>query len=285
MAKLSKQVIKKHLESLEILKKSDLNFNDIEFVYNNYHEGAGKYNNLISAHFTPLSIAHSMTFNIRNENFVDLCAGIGTLSYAIKRYFDLGCRTGKKPTGICVENCIEYYEVGKKLLPEFHWINGSIFDQKVIDEIKSPMEGKQFSIISNPPYGKIANTDTKELLKYKGNCFEYKAIEIGALLGADDGAFLIPQNSCPFRMSGKINQQTHDESYKSSEYLKFVKSTEIEIIANIGFSTDVNEDESGWKDVSITTEIAIIEYKETDYKPIKSVISEKISENQYNLFA
>ncbi len=269
MAKISKRTLNKHNEALELLKKDNLTFDERYFVLKNYHEGANNMNNLISAHFTPFSIAHSMTFCLRNHAFVDLCAGIGMLSYAILRQYELGVKNGENiPFGICVENCTEYYNIGKKLLPEFHWINGDIFDLKVIDEIKSLMGKRKFSIVSNPPYGKQVKVDTNDLLKYKGSDFEYKAIELGALLGAEDGAFLIPQNSCPFRLSGK-SQSVYSKEYLSKEYEKFVSSTDLEIIANQGFSTNVFDEDDNWKDVSITTEIAIVEYFELEYKPIK----------------
>lgn len=266
MAKISKRVLAKHNQAVEILKKDTLSFNDREFVFKHYHEGAGKMNNLISAHFTPYAIAHSMTFNIAYDNFVDLCAGIGILSYAMLRQNELTFKN-KKSIGICVENCTEYYEVGKKLLPEFHWINGDIFDPKVIAEIKSIMNNNNFSIISNPPYGSQVKTNSKDLLKYTGSTFEYKAIELGAILGAFDGAFLIPQGSCPFRYTGRKTGMVYEEKYKTDDYKKFQKQTDLELIMNTGFSTDILPDEDGWKDVSTVTEIACVDYYELDYKP------------------
>jgi len=257
--RISKRKMNLHNEAVKLLEMDELSFNDVEFIYSNYHEGANKANNLISAHFTPRSICHSMAHNIRQINFVDLCAGIGNLAYSIGRFNELEYKNGG--IGICVENCLEYYEVGKKLLPQFHWINGSIFDDKVINEIKEIMKGSRFSIVSNPPYGNQVKA-TSENLKYQGSKFEYRAMEVGAILGADDGAFLIPQESTPFRMSGKQHHPKGvlSESYKSKDYLKFSECTGIEITPNIGFSTDIMDGNDGWKDVTITTEIAIVEY-------------------------
>jgi len=53
---------------------------------------------------------------------------------------------------------------------------------------------------------------------------------------------------------------------------------------NIGFDTTVFDSElkwPRWKDVSIITEIAIIEYDELDYKPI---VKKEDTINQLNLF-
>jgi predicted RNA methylase len=285
MAKISKPVLKKHNEALEILKKKDkLNFNEREFVFKHYHEGASKMNNLISAHFTPYSIAKSISQNIRHTDmFVDLCSGIGILSYALKR---LNEWDNSPVVGICIENCVEYYEVGKKLLPEFHWICGDIFNPNVIAQVKEIMDGKRFSIVSNPPYGKQVKTDTNSLLKYQGTEFEYKAMELGAILGAEDGAFLIPQESAPFRITGNNYKGVEHESYKTSKYKKFVDQTGLEISPNIGYTTEIFEDEDGWKDVNIKTEIAILEYNELEYqsksKPVES--NEIINEDQLTLF-
>lgn len=276
MAKISKPVLKLHNKAVELLKKESLDHNEREFIFMNYHEGAGKMNNLISAHFTPYELARHLNMCITQTHFVDLCAGIGMLSYSILRNYEMGSMNNQKPFGICVENCTEYFEVGKKLLPEFHWINGDIFDPKVIEEIKALMKGKNFSIVSNPPYGKQVKTETKEILKYSGATFEYKAIELGAILGAYDGAFLLPQNSCPFRLSGRESKQVHSEAYKTPDYLKFHKNTGLEIQPNMGICTQsVISDSNGWKDVSVMTEIAEINYDESNYKPIHQTQREK----------
>lgn len=286
MAKISKRLLGYHNQAVKLLQKKELNFNDREFVFENFHEGAGRMNNLVSAHFTPPSIAHSMAHNIRFNNFVDLCAGIGTLAYKLVRQHEMSATHNTPPIfGICVENCTEFYEVGKKLLPQLHWINGNIFDREVIQEIKELMKGKRFSIISNPPYGSQVKTDTKQLLKYQGSNFEYKAIELGAILGAFDGAFLLPQQSCNFRMSGSSNKSVYDKEYITSEYEKFVKQTGLEMEANTGFSTDILEGEKTWKDVSIITEIAVIEYSEFDYTPKLNAIFETAKPfEQFTLF-
>lgn len=268
MSKISKPILNLHNQAVELLKKNSLNFNEREFVFDNYHEGAGKMNNLISAHFTPYSICKSLTYNIAyTDCFVDLCAGIGMISYVLKRQEEMSFN--KSLFGICIEKCTEYYEVGKKLLPEFHWINGDCFDPEVIAQVKELMKGKKFSVISNPPYGNQVKTDSKALLKYIGSTFEYKAIELGAILGAYDGAFLIPQVSAPFRISGsRFNGlRVYEEEYKTKNYKKFIEQTGLEITANNGYDTVFLEEGEAWRDVSIATEIACLEYSELNYVP------------------
>ena len=139
------------------------------------------------------------------------------------------------------------------------------------------MDTHKFSIISNPPFGKQV-MGKSDLMHYPGYMFEYKAIEMGAILGAYDGAFLIPQQSAPFRLTGNHSYGVEHESYKSKEYYKFIEHTRLKIVPNIGYSTEIYDEEEqgkGWKDVSIITEIAIVEYDELDYKP-KSLKTQKI---------
>jgi hypothetical protein len=201
-----------------------------------------------------MSLARSVEQCTRNYNFVDLCAGIGILSWCQERVMEF---EDKEFVGICVENCLEYCKIGKKLMPQLHWINGDIFNPKVIARIKEIMGDRSFSVISNPPYGKQVKTNT-DILQYKGSDFEYKAIELGFQLGASEGVFLIPQGSCNFKMSG---QRHTNLNVSCSKYEKFEKETNLKMSPNIGFTTDIF-DGDGWKDVSITTEIAIFEYDE-----------------------
>ena len=58
----------------------------------------------------------------------------------------------------------------------------------------------------------------------------------------------------------------YEPHYKTRDYIKFVKETGLEITPNMGYSTDIYEDQADWKDVSPITEIAILEYNELDYK-------------------
>lgn len=285
MAKISKRRLALHNEAMERLQKDVLTWDDKEFIFENFHEGAGRMNNLISAHFTPQPIAQSMTFMVGRESFIDLCAGIGMLAYRLFRQwqFSNNAPDAVPPKAVCVELDREYYEIGKKLVPQFKWINGDIFDPEVIQEIREYMGETKFSVISNPPYGKQVKTDTKELLHYTGSSFEYKAIELGALLGAQDGTFLIPQQSAPFRMTGDGHKSVESDEYKTRDYLKFEKQTGIEIRPNNGFTTEINEDWKGWKDVSVVTEIAVIEYYECEYKP-KQQPKEEPQSQQTTLF-
>jgi predicted RNA methylase len=271
MAKISKRLLKKHNQAVSLLEQKNLAFDDIQNIFKDYHEGAGKMNNLISAHFTPTSIAISLVQNVRMNNFVDIGAGIGMLANTMvnQNFF----QNKKGFTGICVEKCLEYYEVGKRLVPECIWLHGSIFDQDILDTINQIMDGKKFSIISNPPYGSKSKGSNPEM-NYTGASFEYKAMEIGAMLGAYDGAFLIPQNSAPFRITGVNPKGVYSEDYKTENYKKFVEQTNLEITPNNGFTTKINEgEEDGWKDVSVVTEIAIVEYDELEYKSKQNLLA------------
>lgn len=267
MAKISKRLISKHNEALEILKQEKLSFDDKLFVFEHFHEGVNMSNNMISAHFTPYPLARQIHMCTAYHNFVDIGAGIGVFSFAMARQFEFDNHMQDKTLkGVAVERCQSYYEVGKKLVPEIHWICGDITDIEVIREIKEYMGETPFSVISNPPYGKMVKGINNDWLKYNGSRFEYKAIEIGALLGAYDGCFLIPQTSCPFRITNRSSGYVEDKAYQDREYKKFIKQTGLEISPNIGIPTDCNEAYQ-FKEVSIVTEFAIVEYHEYDYEP------------------
>ena len=66
----------------------------------------------------------------REITIIDLCAGIGMLSYPIITKLK---NLGVKFRYVCIEYNHSYYEVGKKLLPEAEWYCMDVCD---VDEIK-----------------------------------------------------------------------------------------------------------------------------------------------------
>lgn len=268
MARISKRLISKHEEAMKLLNGQDSwSVDEYHFIYENFHEGVGMSNNMISAHFTPYELARHGAFCMNYTNsWVDLGAGIGIITYALMRFCELNFDQAQKI--VCVERAHTYYEIGKKLLPNVHWICGDMFDIEVISEIKKFMGDTKFSVVSNPPYGRMVKVKCPHI-KYRGANFEYSAIELGAILGADDGAFLIPQTSCPFQYSG---QQMY-KNYISEEYKKFNKQTGLEIDMNMGI--DTSQWSKDWKEVSIVTEWAQVDYSEYVPNTIRERIKEK----------
>lgn len=257
MAKLSKQQIKAHKEAEELLNKDNLTFDEKLFVYENWQESASNVNSEAGAFFTPFGLARDMNLEISGNNIVDLCAGIGMLSFVA---YHLG---GVKDI-TCIELNYSYYKVGKKLLPEANWINGSIFDKEIISSLP------HFdSAISNPPFGKIKTgiDEIKKELKYKGSEFDLMTIEIASMI-ADKCTFILPQMSTPFRYSGS-NDGFQDLREKQGCYSaggqelpqkvkKFIKETGFEFDFNVGIDTSAYIND--WKGVSPMCEIINIEF-------------------------
>lgn len=134
MSKLSKDDIKKHTIALKLLEKDILTYEDKKYVYENWHEGAESMNSKFGAFFTPFDLAKDFNLEIikgNNRKIVDLCAGIGMLSFLAYHH----CSEDERPEITCVELNYDYIEVGKKLLPEATWIHGSVMDKGLIENL------------------------------------------------------------------------------------------------------------------------------------------------------
>lgn len=259
--KLSKPQIRAQEKCEELLLKDKLSYDEKIFVYENWHEGATNTNSVAGAFFTPFGLARDFGLEIiENARTIDLCAGIGMLSFVA--YHFKGCKDIT-----CVEFNSDYVRVGKKLLPEANWVHGSVFD------IGSQ---RYEQALSNPPFGKIKTGISDRSLKYTGAEFDLKVIEIASQI-ADSATFILPQASTPFKYSGNVNgfEDLRGTSDLSSKVEKFINQTGIEYEFNCGICTEsyVNE----WKGVSPLCEIATFDFSSTE-----SVIIEEVA--QLSLF-
>lgn len=255
MAKLSKNEIREHNIAVELLKKDKLTFEEKLIVFEKWNEAAVSVNSEAGAFFTPHELASDFSLNIYSSaTTIDLCAGIGMLSFVAYHY--RGC------TNItCVELNPLYYEVGKKLLPEANWINDSIFNYKEFGHFQQ--------VISNPPFGKIKTGLDKSVqneLKYKGAEFDLITVEIGSKL-ADYGCFILPQQSTPFKYSGAefyMDLRKQNKGYNPyglqvpTKVQKFIKETGLDYQFNIGIDTSIYKND--WKGVSPICEIVTFEF-------------------------
>lgn len=256
--KLSKAQIKLHEQAEEYLKKDVLTFDEKLFVLENWNESARHTNSSAGAFFTPVDLAKDFTLVIyENANIVDLCAGIGMLSFFAFHWKN--CKV------TCIELNPDYVRVGKKILPEATWINDSITD------IKSFNLGTFDQAISNPPFGKIKTGLTGYDRSYNGSEFEYITIDIASTI-AKEGSFILPQMSTPFKYSG---QKHYNEIELSTKLKKFFKETGLEMELPIGIDTSVYLD--SWKGVSPMCEVVDIDFSN---KPI--IVNELKEES--NLF-
>ncbi|MEM6414214.1 MAG: methyltransferase [Pseudomonadota bacterium] len=245
MAKLTKRQNKKHLEALALLEKSELLTTDEkEFVFKNYHQAADGDVTYSGAFFTPLDLAFDFALETSGPKIIDLCAGIGALSYAA---YNRGRYHDERPQITSVEINPRYVEIGKKLLPEATWICADI--TSVWCEL-----GCFDYAISNPPFGRIKKNNEKAPL-YKGREFEYIIADIASHM-ARHGAFIFPQTSAPFRLSGV---QCYERN-ENAKYKTFAEQTGLFMEAGCGVDTSfyINE----WNQRPPVTEIVCCDFEE-----------------------
>lgn len=249
--KLSKAQAKAHQQAMGLVHSDKVLTEDEKyFILDSFQEGATEMNGLVGAFFTPWGLARDFSLEVAGSSLdgggiIDLCAGIGMLSFA--------CR-GKHERMVCVERNPAYAEVGKRILPEAEWHVGDVFEI-------APTLGVFSWAISNPPFGAIKAPAFAG--KYTGSKFEYKVIELAAQV-AEFGAFILPQKSAPFRYSG---QQTYrDEIDQNCQ--RFLDQTGIAMEVGCGIDTGVYLSE--WKGVSPLCEIVICEFGEKTQEPAET---------------
>lgn len=237
MAKLSKPQIKAHKEACELLKKDALSLDEREFIINNWQESATHLNSDAGAFFTPLELAWTFAVEVNCGppwSVIDLCAGIGCLSYAIFHRSTYGERM---PRIVCVEKNPDYVAIGRKVLPEAEWICADVFEL--------PDLGRFTFAISNPPFGKGGPT--------KGLTLDLDVVRVASTL-AEFGAFILPAGSVPFRYSGR----PYYETWENAAYQRFHKLTGVSLEASCGIDCSYFRDQ--WRFASPSVEVATSEF-------------------------
>jgi len=147
MAKLTKAQSRAHLQAEELLAKDVLTLDEKAFVYENWNEAVLHDNTSAGAFFTPMSLANDFKLEVPGPRVLDICAGIGILSFC-KLHFQW-YDPERKPQFTCVEISPDYVRVGRKLLPEATWICAEIFD------VWQDLPRDFTTAIANPPFGNI----------------------------------------------------------------------------------------------------------------------------------
>lgn len=240
MPKLSKIQAKKHKEALALVRsKRPLTLDERDFVIENYHEGAEHMNGLVGAFFTPEGLARDFAIEVPDGcRVLDLCAGIGMLSYQVE---------DKAKSIVCVERNHAYVEVGRAVLPKATWVEADVFDVAAYEKF-----GPFDVVISNPPFGAIPVDGFEG--SYTGGKFELKLLELASRLGARYGVFLLPQQSTPFRYSGKPEFKEQEDEHLR----KFREQTGVTMEMNCGF--DTTSYLKDWKGVAPVCEIVTCEF-------------------------
>lgn len=254
--KLTKQQSKLHKQALDMVHSDKaLTWDERKFILDNYFEAQGQLNALAGAFFTPFELASDFSIEVPGGSIVDLCAGIGMLSFACQH-------RGAEFT--CVEFCPEYLTVGRRVMPDALWIEGDVFSVPL---------GRYDCAISNPPFGAIKGDQFKG--NYTGGQFEYKVIELASSI-AKYGVFILPQQSAPFRYSGERSFR-EDENDKAR---KFREQTGIVMQPNCGIDTAIYKDQ--WKSVSPICEIVCCDFEEPE-EAAEPVVEEEAGNDPFTL--
>lgn len=236
--KLTKQQSKDHQRAMEFVHSDrSLTWDERKFILDNYSEQQGQLNALAGAFFTPYGLARDFALEVGfadgGGSMIDLCAGIGALSFACQ---DKGLEI------TCVEMCEAYVTVGRRVVPSANWVIADCFSAT----------GQFDFVVSNPPFGAIKGGAYDGL--YTGSNFEYKVISHASKL-ANYGVFIIPQQSAPFRYSGERNYR-EEENEKAA---KFKEQTGIVMQPNCGIDTAIYKND--WKGVSPICEIVCCNFE------------------------
>ncbi|RPE05528.1 hypothetical protein EGT74_24400 [Chitinophaga lutea] len=243
--KLSKQQIKQHQKCVDLLNQEEMTYDEKLFVYENWYPAYDNQIGTIASFFTPVGLARDFQLMVGGKSVVDLCAGIGMLSFLY--YHRMITWEETEVRVVCVERNYGFIEVGKKLFPEAEWIHGDVLDEELIKSL-----GRFDMAVSNPPFGNIKSDRSSKWLKYKGNDFDLKVVEIAGYL-APMAAFILPQGSLPFTLSdpgGYRNRSTE-------KYLKFNRETGIVLGPSMGIDCDFYKGD--WKGAAPTVEVAEVE--------------------------
>lgn len=196
-------------------------------------------------YWTPYGLAQDFAvFTPRYGHIVDMCAGVGMLSYRVSQ-MDSYERNIKSIT--CIEYNPHFVELGKKLLPEANWICANAYDKNLWDDLVKDLPNNRFDcMISNPPFGTDMNKKDYSWLKYTGHR-DLMAVEI-CLRYAKNGNFILPHGSAPFSYSGRPYYEDKPERY-SQKLKKFLRENKHHQFAMMCDGIDTSIFKHEWKNL------------------------------------
>lgn len=259
----TKQQMDLHDQAMSLIESDKpLTHHNKLFIFENYIPFAdGNRVDLAGTFFTPWALAITFSYNSYNfvedriNRVVDICAGIGVLTYAqVVGNFGYPNENSWKWYEIdAVEINPRYVEIGKRILPEVNWICADVFDKSTWD-----LENKYDHAISNPPFGITVDNETKSWLKYQNNS-ELMIAEIASRV-ADSNTLILPQNSVPAywqrsNYGGRSHKEMEDLFTREnpSQVDKFMEETGL-FFDGTNFTTEEFRDL--WKGAKPQVEIA-----------------------------
>jgi predicted RNA methylase len=207
----------------------------------------------LGAHFTPWDVARELTYWAVSpgDRVLDLAAGVGSLSRACAYY-------GDNIEVVAVELCHEFIEIGKRIAPEARWVQGSIYDQKLIQRL-----GKFDAVVSNPPYS--IKVEKQDWLSYNG-ASELMAAEV-ALRAGKDATFIMPANSVPWHFD---HMGCYNERWDNRHLVNFVRANPDARFSNLSVDMGIYKDL--WKSGLSSVEMVRIHPREEGdelYPPLR----------------
>lgn len=218
--KIPKRELKRQNELLALTKKEKLTDEEIEQIYLEFNPAILDDISTNGVYFTPDGLASDAAlFTYRHGHLIDVCAGIGALSYncLMRDHYEKNIKSIT-----CIELNPRFVELGKKLLPQANWICASAFDQELWDSITSGLTDQRFDcMISNPPFGvPTVKDDSTNWLNYQGHR-DLMVLEL-CLRYSKNGNFILPSGSVPFEYSGKPYYRNEVDRW-SQKLKKFLK--------------------------------------------------------------
>lgn len=261
MARLSKQEWKRHDDAEALLSLSRaLTSDEVAQVMSGWHPEARTNVGVAGAFFTPLALALDLTMFVQyggeRRHYLDLCAGIGRLSYAMALRHE---KDGGHTHVTAVEINPEYIDVGRRVLRDVprlsvDWVQGNAFDMSVVGA------GAPYHVgISNPPFGK-PKTATGAGLRFTGSA-ELMAAEVILRTCTYGGALICGTQIVPWRRSLRGAAESVDE-VERSEYGRWRMANTGWMLQRMSLDTSV---EAYQFDVSVRFEVATIEREDEVY--------------------
>jgi hypothetical protein len=270
MGKITKADIKIQKEVRELISlERNLTDDEREFIYENYNPAMDDNITENGVFFTPIGLAQDLAiFAPGADHFVDVCSGIGMLTYKLLMYDYYNCLYD---TVTCIEYNPKFCEIGKKLTTGIknsegkeytvNWICADVFDENLWKSIL-PKSAKFDLMISNPPYGKFpaADKDSVKWMNYKSER-ELMVVEL-CLKFARSGYFILPPSSCEFRYSGR----PYYEEVEQKKVTKFRKENPDYFFKMVCDGIDAGIYREDWKGTQITTEAVHLDLERANYE-------------------